>query len=156
MKHTFFYSFAVIAIGFLMYMNFAKKKEPDPQYNVISTDQAPKPIGPYSQAIRKGNAIFVSGQIAIDPKTGMLDTADIKTETKRVLDNVKAILAASSMTMNDIAKTTIYMTDLAEFKTVNDIYTTYFGAGPYPARETVQVAALPKGVHIEISVIATK
>lgn len=156
MKHTFFYSFAVIAIGFLLYMNFSKKKESDPQYNVIHTDQAPQPIGPYSQAIRKGNAIFVSGQIAINPKTGALDTADIKTETIRVLDNVKAILSASAMTMNDIAKTTIYLTDLSDFKTVNDIYTTYFGSGPYPARETVQVAGLPKGAHIEISVIATK
>lgn len=156
MKHTFFYSFAVIAIGFLLFMNFAGKKESDPQYNVIRTDNAPQPIGPYSQAIRKGNAVFVSGQIAIDPKTGALDTADIKKETVRVLDNIKAILAASSMTMNDIAKTTIYMTDLADFKTVNDLYSAYFGAGPYPARETVQVAALPKGVHIEISVIATR
>jgi 2-iminobutanoate/2-iminopropanoate deaminase len=156
MKHTIFYSIAILAIGFLLYLNFYKPGERDRQRDVITTSAAPKPIGPYSQAIRKGNAFFVSGQVAIDPVTGKLDTADIATETKRVLGNIKAILDESGLQMTDIAKTTIYMTDLGDFATMNDIYTAFFGAGPYPARETVQVAALPKGAHIEISVIAIK
>lgn len=156
MKHSFFYAFAVIAIGFLLYLNFSGKKERDQQYDAVSTDKAPKPIGPYSQAIRKGNALFVSGQVAIDPQTGKADTADRKTEARRVLENIKAIVEASGLRMNDIAKTTIYLTDLSDFSTVNDVYASYFSAGLYPARETVQVAALPKGFHVEISVIATK
>ncbi len=156
MKHTIFYSFALIAIGFLLYLNFSPRTERDKNRDVIAAADAPKPIGPYSQAVRKGNALFVSGQVAVDPATGKLDTADIVTETKRVLDNVKAILAASGLEMTDIAKTTVYMTDLSDFSKMNDIYATYFGAGPYPARETVQVAALPKGVHIEISAVAIK
>jgi 2-iminobutanoate/2-iminopropanoate deaminase len=156
MKHTFFYGFAIIAIGFLLYLNFSKENKRDQTVDVIHTKDAPEPIGPYSQAMRKGNAVFVSGQIAIDPKTGELDTSNITNETKRVLDNVKAILTAAGLGMNDIAKTTIYLDDLNQFKTVNDIYTSYFGAGPYPARETVEVSALPKGAHVEISVIAIK
>jgi 2-iminobutanoate/2-iminopropanoate deaminase len=156
MKHTIFYSFAILAIGFLLYLNFYPRSERDANRDVIATPQAPTPIGPYSQAVRKGNAFFISGQVAIDPVTGKLDTADIVTETKRVLDNVNAILAASGLKMTDIAKTTVYMTDLSDFSKMNDIYATYFGAGPYPARETVQVAALPKGVHLEISVVAIK
>jgi 2-iminobutanoate/2-iminopropanoate deaminase len=156
MKHSLFYSVAIIAIFFLLYLNFAKSNKRDAAVDVIQTDNAPQPIGPYSQAVRRGNAFFVSGQIAIDPKTGALDTSSITTETKRVMENIKAIITASGLTMNDIAKTSIFMTDLKNFSTVNDIYTGYFGAGPYPARETVQVAALPKGVHIEISVTAIK
>lgn len=104
----------------------------------------------------RGNAMFVSGQIAIDPKTGAMDTADIASETKRVMENIAAILRASKMEMKDIAKTTIYLTDLDNFKTVNEVYGGYFGNGPYPARETVEVAALPKGAHVEISVTAIK
>ncbi|MBI3511303.1 MAG: RidA family protein [Bacteroidetes bacterium] len=124
--------------------------------NVISTDSAPKPIGPYSQAIRKGNAVFVSGQVGIDPSNGKPDTSDISSETKRAMENIKAILSSSHLTMNDIAKTTIYLTNVGNFKTVNEVYASYFGKGPFPARETVGVAALPKGMHIEISVIAVK
>lgn len=156
MKHTFFYTFAIIAIVSLIYLNFAKSKKAEGQLNVIHTDSAPQPIGPYSQAIRKGNAMFVSGQVGIDPATGKLDTTDIATETKRALLNIRAILASSGMTMNDIAKTTIYLTDLNDFKTVNETYAQFFGKGPYPARETVQVAALPKGAHVEIGVTAVK
>jgi 2-iminobutanoate/2-iminopropanoate deaminase len=156
MKHSLFYSFAVIAIGFLLYLNFSSSKKQAAPPLVIDTPGAPKPIGPYAQAIRKGNALFVSGQIAIDPATGRLDTADIAAETKRVLSNINAILLASGMTMKDIAKTTIYLTNLDDFKTVNEIYGAAFGAGPYPARETVQVAGLPKGAHLEISVVAAR
>lgn len=128
----------------------------DAPVEVVATDSAPQPIGPYSQAVRKGNALFVSGQVGIDPANGKADTADISTETKRALNNVKAILQASHLSMNDIAKTTIYLTDLQNFKTVNEVYATYFGDGPFPARETVGVSALPKGMHIEISVVAIK
>jgi 2-iminobutanoate/2-iminopropanoate deaminase len=155
MKHTIFYSFAIIGIASLVYLNFFRNKKMDAPVEVVFTDSAPKPIGPYSQAIRKGNAVFVSGQVGIDPATGKFDTADIATETKRALDNVRAILQASHLSMNDIAKTTIYLTDVQNFKTVNEVYATYF-SGAFPARETVGVAALPKGMHIEISVVAIK
>jgi 2-iminobutanoate/2-iminopropanoate deaminase len=156
MKQTIFYSVAIIGIASLVYLNFFKSKKMDAPVEVVSTDSAPQPIGPYSQAIRKGNALFVSGQVGINPANGKPDTTDIASETKCALDNVKAILKASRLSMNDIAKTTIYLTDLQNFKTVNDIYATYFGEGPFPARETVGVAALPKGMHIEISVVAIK
>lgn len=122
----------------------------------ITTADAPQPIGPYSQAVMRGNALFISGQVAIDPKTGNADTADISTETKRVMENIKAILLAAKMEMKDIAQVRIYLTDLDNFKTVNEVYGSYFGEGPYPARETVEVSALPKGMHIEISCTAIR
>lgn len=156
MKHTAFYLTALLAISALLYLNFFRNKKNDVPVNVISTDSAPKPIGPYSQAIRKGNAVFVSGQVGIDPSNGKPDTSDISSETKRAMENIKAILSSSHLTMNDIAKTTIYLTNVGNFKTVNEVYASYFGKGPFPARETVGVAALPKGMHIEISVIAVK
>ena len=156
MKHTIFCTFAIIAIGFLLFLNFRHGKTDIGNQEVIHTSEAPEPIGPYSQAIRKGNAYFISGQVAINPKSGKLDTTDITTETKQVMNNIKAILVSAHLNMNDISKTTIYLTDLKNFKIVNDIYGTFFGAGPFPARETVQVVALPKGAHIEISAIAVK
>jgi len=156
MKHTIFYSFAIIGIASLVYLNFFRSKKMDAPVEVVATDSAPKPIGPYSQAVRKGNAVFVSGQVGIDPVSGKPDTMDIASETKRALDNVKAILKVSHLSMNDIAKTTVYMTDLKNFKAMNEVYATYFGDGPFPARETVGVASLLKGMHIEISVVAIK
>ena len=156
MKHTIFYGFAIVAIGFLLYLNFRPAEMQFENPMVINTPDAPKPIGPYSQAIRKGNCFFVSGQVGINPKTGNLDTADIATETKFAMENIRAILASSHLTMNDIASTTIYLTDLDNFKTVNETYAKFFGEGPFPARATVQVVALPKGAHVEISVIAVK
>lgn len=156
MKHTIFYAFAIIAIGFLLYLNFRPAKNQFENPEVVSTTQAPQPIGPYSQAIRKGNCFFVSGQVGINPKTGNLDTTDIIVETNFAMENIKAILASSHLSMNDIASTTIYLTDLKNFKTVNEAYAKFFGEGPFPARSTVQVSALPKGAHIEISVIAVK
>lgn len=156
MKSSAFYVFAIIAIGALLWLTF-KPGMPDMDNNeVISTDSAPAPIGPYSQAVMRNNALFVSGQIAIDPSTNTLDTANITVETKRVMENISAILRKAKMQMTDIVKTTIYLTDLENFTAVNEVYGSYFGAGPYPARETVQVAALPKGVHIEISVTAVR
>lgn len=117
----------------------------------VFTENAPKPIGPYSQAIKTEESLFVSGQIAIKPD-GSLDTLNIESECKQVMENIKAIVEAGGYKMNQIVKTTIYTTDLKKFNQINEIYKTYFTTEP-PARETVQVAALPKGVHLEISVI---
>lgn len=122
---------------------------------VIYTDKAPKPIGPYSQGILAGNTLYAAGQIAIDPETGKLDTANIESEIRRVIKNLGAVLDAAGMNFSNIVKTTIYTTDLKNFKTLNAIYGDYFKTG-FPARETVQVAALPAKAHVEISAIAVK
>ena len=121
---------------------------------VIFTDKAPKPIGPYSQAILSGNTLYVAGQIGLKPD-GSLDSTSIESETTQALSNIKAVLEAAKMGMKNVVKSTIYVTDLKNFKRINDIYGTYFTESP-PARETVEVKSLPKGAHIEISVIAVK
>ncbi|MGZ4042054.1 MAG: Rid family detoxifying hydrolase [Bacteroidia bacterium] len=121
---------------------------------VIFTDKAPKPIGPYSQAIMAGNTLYVAGQVGIKPG-GDLDTTSIENETKQALQNIKSILEAAKMELSNVVKTTIYVTDLKNFKKINDTYTSWFQEAP-PARETVEVKALPKGARIEISVIAVK
>ena len=121
----------------------------------IYTEKAPKPIGPYSQAILAGNTLYLSGQIAIDPASGRMDTVDIVTETKRVMDNLGEVLKAAGMGFDNIVKATIYTTDLKNFKTINAIYAGYFRE-TMPARETVQVAALPGKAHVEISAVAVK
>jgi 2-iminobutanoate/2-iminopropanoate deaminase len=121
---------------------------------IIYTDKAPKPIGPYSQAIKMGNTLFVSGQIALKTD-GTLDSTSIENETNQVLNNIKMILEAAKMDLRNVAKITIYVTNLANFKKINDIYSSYFEKDP-PARETVEVKALPRGAHIEISVIAVE
>src|SRR5688572_5625291 len=154
MKQTAFITFAVLAIGFLLYINYAPKKEPGFNKKVIYTEKAPKPIGPYSQGILTGNMLFVSGQIGLNI-AGVLDTSSIENETKQVLTNINAILDAAKMGFSDITKTTIYLKDLKDFKAVNEFYGKWFRENP-PARETVQVSALPKGARIEISVIAVK
>ncbi len=154
MKNSIFIAFALCAIVALVWITFSARNQHAEHNGPVSTNEAPQPIGPYSQAVMRGNAMFVSGQIAIDPKTGNLDTANISVETKRVMENIRAILQSSKMEMKDIAKATIYLTNLDDFKTVNEVYASYFGAGPYPARETVEVSRLPKGAHVEISVTA--
>ena len=121
----------------------------------IYTDKAPKPIGPYSQAVKSGNTLYLSGQIPINPSTNLIDTSSIENETKLVMQNIKAVLQADGMDLNNVVKTTIYTTDLSKFKRINDVYATFF-TEKFPARETVGVAALPKNVHVEISVIAVK
>jgi 2-iminobutanoate/2-iminopropanoate deaminase len=156
MKNTIFYGIVAIAVIALIWMTLSARKQHNEHNGPVSTSDAPQPIGPYSQAVMRGNALFISGQIAIDPKTGAADTVDIAAETKRVMENIKAILSASKMEMNDLAQVRIYLTDLDHFKTVNEIYGSYFGDGPYPARETVEVSALPKGMHIEISATAIR
>jgi 2-iminobutanoate/2-iminopropanoate deaminase len=120
---------------------------------IISTSEAPATIGPYSQAVRSGNFLFCSGQIPLDPKSGQIVSGGIAAQTRRVLDNIGAVLKAEGLTFENIVKTTIFLTDLGDFQTVNEIYGSYFKQQP-PARSTVQVSALPKGAKIEIEVIA--
>lgn len=119
----------------------------------ISTADAPAAIGPYSQAIKSGDLVFLSGQVPIDPKTGELVGGDIAAQTERVLDNLAAVLAASGAGFDDVVKTTIYLVDLGDFQVVNQTYAKRFSAAP-PARATVQVSALPKGARVEIDAIA--
>ena len=122
---------------------------------IIFTNNAPTPIGPYSQAVTFGGLLYVSGQIALDPTTGNLVEGDITAETKQVMENIKAILEEANCGFGDILKTTIFLMDMAQFGKVNEIYGSYFSENP-PARETIQVAGLPKGVQVEISIIAGK
>lgn len=122
---------------------------------IIYTENAPAPIGPYSQAVKAGNTLYVSGQIAIDPVTGELTGGDVAEQAKRVMKNVEAVVTAAGYTMADIVKTSIFLTDMNDFAAVNEIYGSFFTAD-FPARETVQVSALPKGVNVEVSVIAVK
>lgn len=122
---------------------------------IIRTDNAPAPIGPYNQAVQFGNMLFVSGQIALDPKDGSLYQGDIAKETEIVMNNLKAILTEAGMDFSNILKTSIFLMDMGQFAVVNEVYARYF-TDNYPARETVQVAGLPRGVQVEISVIAAK
>lgn len=121
---------------------------------IITTTNAPAPIGPYNQAILKNGMLFTSGQIAIDPKTGELVLDNIESETKLVMENIKAILTEAGMTFENVLKSTIFISDMDNFGTINTIYGSYFEEATAPARETVQVAKLPKSVNVEISVIA--
>lgn len=123
---------------------------------IITTTNAPAPIGPYNQAILSGNTLYTSGQIAINPANGELVLDDISTETKQVMENVKAVLAAADMTFENIVKTSIFISDMKNFGAINEVYATYFNEATAPARETVEVANLPKYVNVEISVIAVK
>lgn len=122
--------------------------------NIVITTAAPAPIGPYSQAVLANGLLFISGQIALDPATGALCTGDIITETDRVMQNLKAILEAAGLDFSNVVKTTIFLIDMAQFAAVNEVYGAYFDAGNAPARETVQVSALPRGVQVEISMVA--
>jgi 2-iminobutanoate/2-iminopropanoate deaminase len=120
---------------------------------VVFTEKAPKPIGPYSQAIIAGNLIFTAGQIPIDPATNQVVQGDIKEQTRRVLENLRAILESVGATFDDVVKVTIYMKDLNEFSAMNEVYSEYFKNSP-PARTTVEVSRLPRDVRIEIDLIA--
>lgn len=120
---------------------------------IVNTNKAPNAIGPYSQAIKINKMVFLSGQIAIDPKTQQFIDGDIETQTKMVLDNLKSVLEASGSSLESVVKTTIYLTDINDFSKVNEIYASYFSSGK-PARSTVCVAALPKNAKVEIDVIA--
>ena len=121
--------------------------------DVILTDRGPKPIGPYSQAIRTNGLLYVSGQVALDPKFGEMTGADIRQQTERVLENVKGILEAAGSNMHHVVKTTVFLKDMNEFAAMNEVYAKYFASAP-PARSTVQVSRLPKDALVEIEVIA--
>ncbi len=120
---------------------------------IIATHAAPRAVGPYSQAVRAGGFLFTAGQLGLDPATGNFAGEDVEAQTRQAMENLKAILAAAGCTFANVVKTTIYVTDLAHFKTVNTIYGSYFDGEP-PARSTVQVAALPLGGLVEIDMIA--
>ena len=124
---------------------------------IVYSDQAPAPIGPYSQAIQAGNTIYVSGQIALDATTGQLvGNGDVAAETHQVMRNLQAVLGAAGYTLTDVVKSSIFVKDLGNFGLINEIYGSYFSADYAPARETVEVARLPKDVQVEISCIAVR
>ena len=123
---------------------------------IIKTSKAPAPIGPYNQAILSGNTLYTSGQIAIDPSSGKLKIGTIKEETSLVMENMKAVLAAADMTFENVVKTSIFISDMTNFSEINEVYGRYFNEDTAPARETVEVANLPKFVNVEISMIAVK
>jgi 2-iminobutanoate/2-iminopropanoate deaminase len=121
---------------------------------IIFTEKAPAPIGPYNQAVLKGNTLYTSGQIALNPETGALVTESIEAETQQVMQNMKAVLDAAGMTFENVVKATIFIMDMNDFGNINSVYASYFNEKTAPARETVQVACLPKNVNVEISMIA--
>jgi 2-iminobutanoate/2-iminopropanoate deaminase len=123
---------------------------------IIKTSKAPAPIGPYNQAVLSGNTLYTSGQIAIDPSSGELKNNNIKEETSLVMENMKAVLAAANMTFENVVKTSIFISDMRSFSEINEVYGSYFNEESAPARETVEVANLPKFVNVEISMIAVK
>ena len=121
--------------------------------DVVLTPRGPKPIGPYSQAIKANGFLFVSGQVALDPHTGEFAGADVRQQTERVMENLKAILEASDVSLAHVVKTTVYLKDMNEFTAMNEVYGRYFAVAP-PARSTVQAARLPKDALVEIDVVA--
>ena len=123
---------------------------------IINTPKAPAPIGPYNQAVLTGNTLYTSGQIALNPETGELVFDSIQIETKQVMENMKAVLEAAEMTFENVVKTSIFISNMNDFSEINEVYGSYFNAATAPARETVEVANLPKFVNVEISMIAIK
>jgi 2-iminobutanoate/2-iminopropanoate deaminase len=121
--------------------------------DVVLTDRGPKPIGPYSQAVRVNGFLFVSGQVALDPKTGEMSAGDVREQTERVLENVKGIVEAAGSKMPHVIKTTVFLKNMGDFARMNEVYARYFTAAP-PARSTVEVARLPKDALVEIEVVA--
>ncbi len=121
---------------------------------IVNTSNAPKPIGPYNQAVISGNLMFISGQIAFDPSTGELVIGEIQAETKQVMENLKSILDEAGLSFKDVIKTSIFLSDMNNFQQVNEVYGSYFSDEDAPARETVEVSRLPKDVNVEISMIA--
>lgn len=123
---------------------------------IIKTDKAPAPIGPYNQAVLTGNMLYISGQIAINPETNELEIKELKQETTRVMQNLKAILNEAGMDFDNVIKTSIFISDMNNFAKINEVYGSYFNEETAPARETIEVANLPKFVNVEISAIAVK
>jgi 2-iminobutanoate/2-iminopropanoate deaminase len=129
--------------------------EEEPVRNVVVTEHAPKPIGPYSQAVIEGDFIFVAGQGCTNPQTGKLERGDVRAETKRTFENVRAILEAAGSSLDDVMKCNVYLRDINDFAGMNEVYQTFFAA-PFPARTTIQAGALPGGIAVEIECIARK
>jgi 2-iminobutanoate/2-iminopropanoate deaminase len=127
---------------------------PDAMKQAVSSPDAPKAIGPYSQAVRAGQLLFLSGQVPLDPATGEIVSGDIAAQTRRVLENLAAVLKAGGRSFSDVVRTTVFLADMSDFAEVNKVYGSYFSE-PYPARATVQVARLPKDARVEIDVIAS-
>jgi 2-iminobutanoate/2-iminopropanoate deaminase len=150
MKNIFF-PLIIFTVLALIAFSFSQQK---PVREVILTDKAPMPIGPYSQAIKVGNTLYVAGQVGLTSQ-GKADTLTIEEESTQALKNIKAIVEAAGFNMQQVVKSTLYVKDLSDFSKINNVYATFFGPNP-PARETVQVSALPKNMHFEISVIAVK
>ncbi|MDO6518303.1 RidA family protein [Zobellia uliginosa] len=123
---------------------------------IINTPNAPAPIGPYNQAVLSGDTLYISGQIPIDPATGKLIEGDIAKEARQSMENLKAVLTEADMTFENVVKTTIFLKDMKQFSEINEVYATYFDSETAPARETVEVANLPKFVNVEISMIAVR
>jgi len=140
--------FTILLISILIFSQEIIKMSKE----IVSTENAPQAIGPYSQAVKAGNLMFISGQIPLDPKTGDLVSESIEDQAKQVLDNVKSICEASGNSLDDIVKISIFLTDLSNFSVVNDVMKEYFSE-PYPARATVEVSGLPLGVNVEIEAI---
>ena len=123
---------------------------------IINSENAPAPIGPYNQAVLNNDILYTSGQIAINPKSGKLVLGDIKSETKQVMENLHAVLKEAGLDFSNVLKTSIFIINMNDFNDINEVYASYFNEANAPARETVQVACLPKNVNIEISMIASK
>lgn len=140
---------------FLIFLTFMSCQEKSKMKTIINTEKAPAPIGPYSQAVRTGGTLYLSGQIAIDPATGELKTSDIQTETHQVMKNIGAVLNEAGFDYSNIVKCSIFIADMDQFSAINEVYGSYFEKD-FPARETVEVARLPKDVKVEISVIAVR
>ena len=144
-----------VVLVFSIFTGSCTLKEIDMKQRVISTDKAPAAIGPYSQAVIMNGTLYCSGQIAINPATGDLDTSNIQNETHQVMRNIGEVLKAAEMDYNNVLKASIFMADMNQYAEINSVYAEYFGENP-PAREAVQVSRLPKDVNVEISVIAAK
>ncbi len=155
MQHNHLHKWIIIILsatfGFFLFSQSVSKTTI--MKKIIRTENAPSPIGPYSQAVKSGSTLYLSGQIAINPETGLLADGGIAAETRQVLNNLKAVLIAAGMDMDHVVKCTIFLSDMDEFPEMNKVYGEFFPDEP-PARECVQVARLPKNVHVEISAIA--
>ena len=147
-------SIVVASIGLALSACIGVANAQETGKRVILTPDAPKPVGPYSQAIQVGNAVYLAGQVAIDPKSNQpMTSASIEDQTRQVLENLKAVLAAGGLTMDDVVSTTVFLKDIGDFGKMNGIYATFFKSAP-PARTTVEVAKLPRDMKVEISAIA--
>ena len=152
---NFFYVGLAIFFIALAYNTFNNKNKTDMK-RIVNTSNAPKPIGPYNQAVISGDLMFISGQVAFDPNTDELVLDDIQSETKQVMENLKSILEEANLSFDNVVKTTIFLSDMNDFQQVNEVYGSYFSNDQAPARETVEVSRLPKDVNVEISMIAYK